>query len=142
MAIFEQQISRKVLLDDTEPITCQIENWQNVDGHTVSIVVFNQVISGHLLVIIIGNESIMRNIVSLTSSKYFQEFIIKVHRGPFSNQTWKINKRYNDFFKLHQSLQISGIPLELPPKKLIGNMDPQFISERQRGLQVNNVLSV
>ncbi|XP_076260324.1 PX domain-containing protein kinase-like protein isoform X1 [Rhynchophorus ferrugineus] len=104
MAIFERQINKKVLLDDTEPITCQIENWQNVDGHT--------------------------------------EFIIKVHRGPFSDQTWKINKRYNDFFKLHQSLQISGIPLELPPKRLIGNMDPHFISERQRGLQryLNSIL--
>ncbi|XP_030759449.1 PX domain-containing protein kinase-like protein isoform X2 [Sitophilus oryzae] len=104
MAIFERQVSRKVLLDDTEPITCQIENWRTVDGHT--------------------------------------EFVIKVHRGPFSDHTWKINKRYNDFLKLHQSLQVSGIPLDLPPKKLIGNMDPQFISERQKGLQtyLNSVL--
>lgn len=104
MAIFEREISQKVLLDDTEPITCQIENWQNVNGHT--------------------------------------EFVLKVHRGPFSDQTWKVFKRYNDFFKLHQLLQVSGIPLELPPKKLIGNMDPRFISERQQGLQkyLNSIL--
>ena len=33
------------------------------------------------------------------------------------------------------SLQVSGISLPLPPKKLIGNMDREFIAERQRGLQ-------
>ncbi|KAL1514230.1 hypothetical protein ABEB36_003518 [Hypothenemus hampei] len=97
MAIFERKFSKKVLFDDTEPVTCHIENWQNVNGHT--------------------------------------EFVIRVHRGPFSCQTWKIHKRYNDFLKLHQRLQESQIPLELPPKKLIGNLDPRFISERQEGLQ-------
>ncbi|CAH1959468.1 unnamed protein product [Acanthoscelides obtectus] len=64
------------------------------------------------------------------------EFTIKVYRGPYSNKTWKVNRRYNDFYKLHNVLLTSGIPLELPPKKLIGNMDPHFISERQQGLQV------
>ncbi|XP_056643360.1 PX domain-containing protein kinase-like protein [Diorhabda carinulata] len=97
MAIFERQTTNKVLLDDTEQLTCTIENWKNVNGHT--------------------------------------EFIIKVYRGPFSDQTWKISKRYNDFCKLHNALQSSGIPLELPPKKLIGNMDPHFLGERQQGLQ-------
>ncbi|XP_050295363.1 PX domain-containing protein kinase-like protein [Anthonomus grandis grandis] len=97
MAFFEREISRKVLLDDTEPITCRIENWHNVNGHT--------------------------------------EFVIRVHRGPFSDQTWKVHKRYNDFLKLHQCLQESKIPLELPPKKLIGNLDPKFICERQQALQ-------
>lgn len=33
------------------------------------------------------------------------------------------------------SLQVCGIGLLLPPKKLIGNMDREFIAERQRGLQ-------
>ncbi|KAJ8975205.1 hypothetical protein NQ317_000203 [Molorchus minor] len=97
MAIFERQAAQKVILDETEPIKCTIENWQNVNGHT--------------------------------------EFTIKVERTPFSDQTWKINRRYNDFCKLHNMLQVSGIPLDLPPKKLFGNMDPQFISERQQGLQ-------
>lgn len=36
MAIFERNIVNKVLLDDTEPIKCAIENWKNVNGHTVS----------------------------------------------------------------------------------------------------------
>lgn len=36
MAIFEQQTAKKVLLDDTEAISCFIENWREVNGHTVS----------------------------------------------------------------------------------------------------------
>uniref|UniRef100_A0A3Q1H9N4 PX domain containing serine/threonine kinase n=1 Tax=Anabas testudineus TaxID=64144 RepID=A0A3Q1H9N4_ANATE len=34
-----------------------------------------------------------------------------------------------------QSHTVCGISLPLPPKKLIGNMDREFIAERQRGLQ-------
>lgn len=33
------------------------------------------------------------------------------------------------------SVQVCGLGLLLPPKKLIGNMDRDFIAERQRGLQ-------
>ncbi|KAI4467204.1 px serine/threonine kinase pxk [Holotrichia oblita] len=97
MAIFEKQASNKVLIDDTESISCVIENWFNTNGHT--------------------------------------EFVIRVQRGPFSDRTWRIHKRYNDFVKLHSQLQASGLPLTLPPKKIIGNMDPEFISERQQALQ-------
>ncbi|KAJ8948079.1 hypothetical protein NQ318_008430 [Aromia moschata] len=97
MAIFERQTAKKVVIDDTEPIKCTIENWRNVSGHT--------------------------------------EFTIKVQREPFSEETWRVDKRYNDFCKLHNVLQTSGMPLDLPPKKLFGNMEPQFISERQQGLQ-------
>jgi hypothetical protein len=35
MAIFERQPVKKVILDDTEPLSCVIENWRNVNGHTV-----------------------------------------------------------------------------------------------------------
>ncbi|XP_045476028.1 PX domain-containing protein kinase-like protein [Harmonia axyridis] len=97
MAIFEKETSNKILLDDTEPLSCIIENWKSVNGHT--------------------------------------EFIIKVHRGPFSDETWRISKRYNDFHKLHTYLQSSGLQLSFPPKKLIGNFDPDFINERLKGLQ-------
>lgn len=64
-----------------------------------------------------------------------QEFIIKVYK-PLADKTWIINKRYTDFHKLHNVLHTSGISLEFPPKKFIGNMDPHFIGERQQGLQV------
>lgn len=58
-----------------------------------------------------------------------------MHRGPFTNHTWQIVKRYNDFVKLHAGLQESGIQLCLPPKRIIGNRAPEFIAERQQGLQ-------
>uniref|UniRef100_A0A3P8NVJ0 PX domain containing serine/threonine kinase n=1 Tax=Astatotilapia calliptera TaxID=8154 RepID=A0A3P8NVJ0_ASTCA len=44
-------------------------------------------------------------------------------------------RRYSDFDVLNNSLMVCGITLPLPPKKLIGNMDREFIAERQRGLQ-------
>uniref|UniRef100_A0A8C5D898 PX domain containing serine/threonine kinase n=1 Tax=Gouania willdenowi TaxID=441366 RepID=A0A8C5D898_GOUWI len=44
-------------------------------------------------------------------------------------------RRYSDFDVLNNSLMVCGISLPLPPKKLIGNMDREFIAERQRGLQ-------
>lgn len=37
MAIFEKKIVEKVTLDDTETISCVIENSQTINGHTVSI---------------------------------------------------------------------------------------------------------
>lgn len=67
-----------------------------------------------------------------------QEFVIRVQRGPLPEKSWRIYRRYNDFLKLHTQLQVSGIPLPLPPKKIIGNMDPDFIAERQKQLQVVN----
>jgi len=63
------------------------------------------------------------------------EYIIRVQRGPLPEKTWHIHKRYNDFVSLHNLLQISGLNLPLPPKKLIGNMGREFIAERQTGLQ-------
>ena len=65
-----------------------------------------------------------------------QEYIIRVQRGPSPEKTWHICKRYNDFLSLHNFLQVSGINLPLPPKKLIGNMEREFIAERRAGLQV------
>ncbi|KAM9325795.1 PX domain-containing protein kinase-like protein isoform 3-T3 [Gastrophryne carolinensis] len=52
-----------------------------------------------------------------------------------SLQSHTIVRRYSDFDTLNNSLQISGLSLPLPPKKLIGNMDREFIAERQKGLQ-------
>ncbi|PSN48160.1 PX domain-containing protein kinase-like protein [Blattella germanica] len=63
------------------------------------------------------------------------EYIIRVQRGPLPEKNWHIYKRYNDFVSLQNLLQVSGIILPLPPKKLIGNMEREFIAERQTGLQ-------
>uniref|UniRef100_G3NIM5 PX domain containing serine/threonine kinase n=1 Tax=Gasterosteus aculeatus aculeatus TaxID=481459 RepID=G3NIM5_GASAC len=50
-------------------------------------------------------------------------------------QSHTVIRRYSDFDVLNSSLMVCGISLPLPPKKLIGNMDREFIAERQRGLQ-------
>ncbi|XP_053890516.1 PX domain-containing protein kinase-like protein isoform X1 [Malaclemys terrapin pileata] len=68
------------------------------------------------------------------------EYIIRVQRGISMENSWQIVRRYSDFDLLNSSLQISALSLPLPPKKLIGNMDREFIAERQKGLQ--NYLNV
>nr|XP_006126830.1 PX domain-containing protein kinase-like protein isoform X2 [Pelodiscus sinensis] len=93
-----------------------------------------------------------------------KEYIIRVQRGISMENNWQIVRRYSDFDLLNNSLQlhpallnqeklplssfdltgnfawISALSLPLPPKKLIGNMDREFIAERQKGLQ--NYLNV
>ncbi|XP_045567194.1 PX domain-containing protein kinase-like protein isoform X1 [Salmo salar] len=64
------------------------------------------------------------------------EYIIRVQRGVSTENSWQVIKRYSDFDMLNSSLLVSGVSLPLPPKKLLGNMDREFIAERQRGLQV------
>uniref|UniRef100_A0A8C5RBD3 PX domain containing serine/threonine kinase like n=1 Tax=Laticauda laticaudata TaxID=8630 RepID=A0A8C5RBD3_LATLA len=68
------------------------------------------------------------------------EYIIRVQRGISMENSWQILRRYSDFDLLNNTLQISALSLPLPPKKLIGNMDREFIAERQKGLQ--NYLNV
>ncbi|XP_024916122.1 PX domain-containing protein kinase-like protein isoform X3 [Cynoglossus semilaevis] len=63
------------------------------------------------------------------------EYIIRVQRGVSTDNSWQVIRRYSDFDALNSSLMVCGISLPLPPKKLIGNMDREFIAERQRGLQ-------
>jgi PX domain-containing protein kinase-like protein len=59
-----------------------------------------------------------------------------VQRGPLSENNWTVTKRYSDFVALDSALRVSGIDLLLPPKKVFGNMDREFIAERKTGLQV------
>uniref|UniRef100_A0A3P9IZP0 PX domain containing serine/threonine kinase n=1 Tax=Oryzias latipes TaxID=8090 RepID=A0A3P9IZP0_ORYLA len=59
------------------------------------------------------------------------EYIIRVQRGVSSDNSWQIVI----VLLLFTCPQVCGISLPLPPKKLIGNMDREFIAERQRGLQ-------
>lgn len=63
------------------------------------------------------------------------EYVIRVQRGFQPDKSWIVCKRYNDFVALHGLVQVSGICLSLPPKKLIGNMDKNFIAERKSALQ-------
>lgn len=63
------------------------------------------------------------------------EYIIRVQRGVSTDNSWQVIRRYSDFDALNTGLMACGVALPLPPKKLIGNMDREFIAERQRGLQ-------
>jgi len=47
-----------------------------------------------------------------------------------------VTKRYSDFATLDTVLKGYGMDFSLPPKKVFGKMDSDFIEQRQRGLQV------
>ncbi|KAL6435543.1 hypothetical protein ACFW04_005482 [Cataglyphis niger] len=63
------------------------------------------------------------------------EYVIKTQRGPLPERSWRVSRRYNDFVQLNATLSISGFDLPLPPKRIIGNMEPDFIAQRQIALQ-------
>ncbi|XP_035677977.1 PX domain-containing protein kinase-like protein isoform X2 [Branchiostoma floridae] len=71
------------------------------------------------------------------------DYVVRVQRGPLAENSWQINRRYSDFAALNTALQIGGVDLNLPPKKIFGNMEREFIAERQQGLQLflNNITS-
>ncbi|XP_050352890.1 PX domain-containing protein kinase-like protein [Nymphalis io] len=70
------------------------------------------------------------------------EYILRVQRGQNKENRWTVSRRYRDFAALHVGLQQANIDLSIPPKKLIGNMQPSFVAERQVALQnyINEVL--
>uniref|UniRef100_A0A8L0DNC3 PX domain-containing protein kinase-like protein n=1 Tax=Oncorhynchus mykiss TaxID=8022 RepID=A0A8L0DNC3_ONCMY len=70
----------------------------------------------------------------IEASQNLQSHTVSLLRPGKWTQT--VIKRYSDFDMLNSSLLVSGVSLPLPPKKLLGNMDREFIAERQRGLQV------
>jgi PX domain-containing protein kinase-like protein len=63
------------------------------------------------------------------------EYEIRVHKLLTPEIEWTVQHRYNDFAALHQALCVGGLPLPLPPKKVFGNTERQFLQERQTGLQ-------
>uniref|UniRef100_UPI00358ED77C PX domain-containing protein kinase-like protein isoform X2 n=1 Tax=Myxine glutinosa TaxID=7769 RepID=UPI00358ED77C len=65
----------------------------------------------------------------------YTEYIIRIQRGPDPKESWQIVKRYSDFDTLNTILQMSGVVPTLPPKRFIGKLDREFVSQRQRGLQ-------
>nr|CAD7446641.1 unnamed protein product [Timema bartmani] len=53
------------------------------------------------------------------------------------SQSWFVFRRYNEFYKLYESLkkQVPQLQLKLPGKKLFGNnLDPSFVQSRREGL--------
>ncbi|CAH1266139.1 PXK [Branchiostoma lanceolatum] len=118
MALFEKKKAQKVTLDDSSRLFCTIEAAQNVQGHTVNVV----------------------RVLDFLGLDH-QDYVVRVQRGPLAENSWQINRRYSDFAALNTALQMGGVDLNLPPKKIFGNMEREFIAERQQGLQVflNNI---
>lgn len=63
------------------------------------------------------------------------EYVVRVQRGPLKDNSWQIVRRYSDFSNLEAQLRFAQIELPLPPKKVFGNFDRDFIAARQNGLQ-------
>ncbi len=61
---------------------------------------------------------------------------MRVQRGPVPDNSWVVTKRYSDFVALDTALRVSNIELPLPPKRVFGNMDRDFVVERQTALEV------
>jgi len=60
--------------------------------------------------------------------------IVYTCKGSDAQGLWEGERRFNEFFKLHEKLEQRwpGIPIPcLPPKKAIGNKDVKFINERR-----------
>lgn len=61
-------------------------------------------------------------------------------RIPDTETKWTVNHRYSDFAQLHAALKVGTLVLpQLPPKKVFGNTDRDFINERKVALQVRDV---
>lgn len=91
------------------------------------------------------DENVFKQNTDLIETSAEQEFtctnpqnkgghIVYKCKGKDDTGTWEGERRYNEFFKLHQTLEARwpGIPIPvLPPKKSIGNKDIKFINERR-----------
>ena len=65
-----------------------------------------------------------------------QEYSLRVQSGCLPDHFHHVTKRYSDFAALDAVLKGYGTDFSLPPKKVFGKMDSDFIEQRQRGLQV------
>lgn len=62
--------------------------------------------------------------------------MIRVQRGYYKGKHWTVFKRYNDFVALDKEIEARRYDIQLPPKKVFGNFDREFIVQRQNKLQV------
>jgi len=86
--------------------------------------------------VILHLSSISNYIVYIFVIMFCQEYSLRVQSGCIPDQYHHVTKRYSDFAALDSVLRGYGIDFSLPPKKVFGKMDSDFIEQRQRGLQV------
>lgn len=92
---------------------------------------------------VINDTTPMMCTIEGIAKKDHVDYIMKVQRGINQEDSWQVAHRYSDFVTLQSTLEVSGIDLPMPPKKVFGNMDAAFIAERQQGLQnyINFILA-
>lgn len=106
-------------------ITHMASTYKAIWGSTISIMIWKFFIA-----------SLPKKFYSCYVPSNHKQYILKVQRGPLPQNTWTVSKRYSDFDALDALLKAAGLNLPLPPKKVFGKMDRDFIAERQQGLQV------
>ncbi|KTF83722.1 hypothetical protein cypCar_00026966 [Cyprinus carpio] len=164
MAFMEQQpqpmSGRKPPLDDTVPLIAVIEASQSLQSHTVTNSALQQVSmffrSDPKWEVI---EPLKDHGWRLRKRWIWVQISSCLKRSPVCNEqlftnfdliqtslcltfaTTSESSLYHSGFQReeghsgNQHCKISGLNLPLPPKKLLGNMDREFIAERQKGLQ-------
>lgn len=82
---------------------------------------------------------------SKLTMKFADNFVVDGHieyrilvRDSKKNESWTITSRYSELRKVHVKLRElfpNNLP-NFPQKKILGNMDPSFISQRQKALEI------
>ncbi|CAH0380646.1 unnamed protein product [Bemisia tabaci] len=85
--------------------------------------------------IIDDTHSLSCTIINAQLTQGHIDYTLRVLRSKFEDKVWHVTKRYSDFDSLYNALQISGLKFQFPPKKYFGNLNPEFVAERQVGLQ-------
>lgn len=62
--------------------------------------------------------------------------MLRVQRGVSRENSWRVLRRYNEFAELHKELQISGIELPLPGKRIVGKCSHRQISSAVCGTRM------
>ena len=102
---------------------------------------FNK-IGGNFGIKIVGN-SLVRD----ERDAIYTVYILQVRHDQYdlASKTWKIYRRYREFYALDECLRNKGYKTpSFPPKKILGTFDPQFVAKRQRLLSawLDNLLSL
>lgn len=81
-------------------------------------------------------KPLLCNITDAQNTDGHVEYCVEVWRTPDIETKWTVNHRYSDFAQLHAYLKMGTVVLpQLPPKKVFGNTDRDFINERKEALQ-------
>ena len=89
-------------------------------------------ISGNFGVKIVGNL-LVRDRKEAVYTVYVLE--VRHDQHDLASKTWKIFRRYRQFYALNECLRVKNYKLpSFPPKKMLGTFDPDFVAKRQEQL--------